>query len=165
MKNRAFSLIEVVIALGVFAFAIVGIFSLNVIALESARDVKNMTLCMNYTENTWEKWDGFRLFRGTEFFANDKVIVVTETEAVKTVGQKTFYLTELGEETEDINEAVIKVDYETTRIVETKPDDTPERIASRTNMIELRINYSWPPLAPEDSPLRREYKTSTAFVE
>ena len=103
MKNRAFSLIEVVIALGVFAFAIVGIFSLNVIALESARDVKNMTLCMNHTENTWKNWDVFRLLRGTEFFANDKVTVVTETEAIKTVGFKTFYLTELGEETEDIN--------------------------------------------------------------
>ena len=103
---------------------------------------------MNYTEKTWKKWDVFRELRGTEFFGN-----------------KVFYLTEFGEETEDVNEAVIKVDYQTTRIVETKPDDRPDQIASRTNMIELCINYSWPPLAPEGSPIRREHKTYTGFVE
>ena len=45
--TRAFSLVEVVIALGIFAFAIVGLLALFPVAIESARTSREETLVVN----------------------------------------------------------------------------------------------------------------------
>lgn len=58
MKSlRAFSLIEVVIALGIFAFSIVGIFSLLPVAMNSSQSVYNESSANNIAASIAGLWE------------------------------------------------------------------------------------------------------------
>ena len=140
MNKKAFSLIEVIVALGVFSFAIVGIFVLLPVALSSTSSVK----CELMSNNVWvtiiDMWDICP--KEARNFPIDIPSIGTFTLSES----KTFFLNEIGNITNESNKAVVKVDYRVDRI---------------DNMNYIKATFFWPALAP-DTPYRRDVSFLTA---
>jgi len=140
MNKKAFSLIEVIVALGVFSFAIVGIFVLLPIALSSTSSVK----CELMSNTVWvtiiDMWDICP--KEARSYPIDVPSIGTFTLSES----KTFFLNEFGSITDNASEAVVKANYRVDRI---------------DGMNYIKATFFWPALAP-DTPYRRDVSFLTA---
>lgn len=143
MNKKAFSIIEVIVAIGIFASVIVSIFGLLSIALYSVRSVENETIANNFCETIFGIWDVFpREHR-------DQHIPIPYMGNFTLSQNRTFFLNENGAITDDSAKAAIKVEY----IVDK---------SNNFNMIDA--TFIWPPNAPEDSLVRRELWFKTGYL-
>ena len=113
LSNKAFSLIEVVYAVFIFAYVIVGVFGLLSIALMSVRSTINETIVNNFQCSIAGLWDvAPRYFRTSADMSNQ--IDIPNIGKILLYGDKVFYLTNEGTITTNTSKAAIKVDYKTT---------------------------------------------------
>ncbi len=142
VKKNSFSLIEVIVAVGIFASVIVSIFGLLSIALYSVRSVENETIANNFCETIFGIWDAFpREYR-------DQPIPIPYVGNFTLSQNRTFFLNENGMITNDSSKAALKVEY----IVDK---------SNNFNMIDA--TFIWPPNAPESSLVRRELWFKTGY--
>jgi hypothetical protein len=141
-KKNSFSLIEVIVAIGIFASVIVSIFGLLSIALYSVRSVENETIANNFCETIFGIWDVFpREHR-------DQPIPIPYIGNFTLSQNRTFFLNENGVITNDSTKAAIKVEYVVDK-------------SNNFNMIDA--TFIWPPNAPDTSLIRRELWFKTGY--
>ena len=148
-KVKAFSLIEVVFALGIFASVVVGIYGLLAIALSSVKSVINESICNNFQASIIGLWDVAPRHLRTSSDPAAKIVIPNFGD-ITLFGDKVFYLTDRGTITDDLTKAVIKVDYKTNRV---------------NGLVMLQVKYLWPPEAPDSSLTRREISMISGFAE
>jgi hypothetical protein len=142
MNKKAFSLIEVIAAIGIFSSVIVSIFGLLSIALYSVRSVENETIANNFCETIFSIWDSFPRE------SRDQSIPIPHVGNFTLSQNRTFFLNENGAITDDSAKAAIKVEYAVDK-------------SDNFNMIDA--TFIWPPNAPDDSLVRRELWFKTGY--
>ncbi len=133
--TKAFSLIEVVIALGIFSFCIVGIFGLLPVAMSSVQSVYNESNANNIAESIAGFWEvapsGENSTAGGNF-----------TMGSFTVGNpanETFYYNNDGNIVTDNTDASLKLNY------------AASSLSGYANSYTLNLTFTWPANAPDDS--------------
>jgi uncharacterized protein (TIGR02598 family) len=135
MKKSAFSLIEVVIALGIFAFCIVGIVGLLPIAANSAKSVSQESNANNIAESIAGMWQVASL---NSAIANSN-FPVTNLD-IRPTALTNYYFNEFGQATNS-NSASLRVEYVASQLA-----------APNTNSYSVNMTFSWPANAPTNSP-------------
>jgi uncharacterized protein (TIGR02598 family) len=138
LNKKAFSLIEVVIALGIFAFCIIGIFALFPIALNSVRTVKN-------TNNAYTiagLFDSIWSAATPALIAADTAISYPGIGDFRIGSDQIYYFDDYGRNT-DSQSATLRLDY--THDVVT---------INGLNLNKVTMQFIWPPNSAEGSPLR-----------
>jgi uncharacterized protein (TIGR02598 family) len=137
-SNRGFSLIEVVIALGIFTFCIIGIFGLLPVALNSVRSVKNTNNAMAIAGMIDSIWSG----------ATPALISAASPVNFPGVGNFTigsssiYYFDDYGRMTNS-NSASLRLNY----------NYDPVNI-NGSALNQVTMTFIWPPNSADDSPLR-----------
>jgi len=126
MKNSAFSLIEVVIALGIFAFCIVGIVGLLPIAANSAKSVSQESNANNIAESIAGIWQVASL---NSTISNSN-FPVTNLD-IRPSSITNYYFNEFGQATNS-NSAALRMEYEA------KTNDTFK------NAYDVNLSFYWP---------------------
>ena len=136
MKKQplAFSLIEVVIALGIFSFCIVGIVGLLPIATSSVQSVSNESNANNIAESIAGFWQVAP--SGASSGGNFTMGNFT----IGTTGNETFYYNNDGAIVENDTDASLRLLYD----VQDLPD--------YPNTFTVNLTFTWPANAPTDSP-------------
>lgn len=136
MKTSAFSLIEVVIALGIFAFCIVGIVGLLPIAANSAKSVAQESNVNNIAESIsgiWQVAPATNIsIANSNFPMTNLYIGSSNTNAI--------YFNEFGQQTNS-NSASLRLEYFATNLP-----------APNTNSYTVNMTFCWPANAPTNSP-------------
>jgi uncharacterized protein (TIGR02598 family) len=134
-KNLAFSLIEVVIALGLFTFCIVGIVGLLPIAANSVKSVSQESNANNIAESLAGIWQvapstnisiTYSNFPLTNFYIGSSNL-------------STNYFNEFGQQTNS-NSAALRIEYEA------------RTNSSFSNAFDVNMTFYWPANAPTSSP-------------
>ncbi len=112
-KHKAFSLIEVVIALGIFAFCIVGIVGLLPIAANSVKSVSQETNANNIAESIAGMWQVVSFTNSTNYSTNitNANFPVTNLMIRSTPLNTNYYFNDFGQETNS-NSAALKMEYD-----------------------------------------------------
>ena len=135
MKNTAFSLIEVVIALGIFAFCIVGIVGLLPIAANSAKSVSQESTGNNIAESIAGMWQ----VASRNSTITNSSFPVTNWD-IRPTALTNYYFNEFGQATNS-NSASLRVEYVASQLA-----------APNTNSYSVNMTFSWPANAPTNSP-------------
>ena len=130
---KAFSLIEVVIALGIFAFCIVGIVGLLPIAANSVKSVSQESNANNIAESISGFW---QVAPGNAASSGGSLNMGTFT--VGAAGSATFYYDNNGFEV-PADRASLRLDYEAAPL------------GSFPNCFTLNLTFTWPPNATGNS--------------
>ena len=128
LSRHAFSLIEVVIALGIFSFCIVGIFGLLPVAMNSVQSVYNESNANNISESLAGMWE---------------VVPTTDTNIINSnfpltnfyIGESnlsTNYFDDFGRQTDSLG-AVLAMEYEAST-----------NAAPFTNSFSVNMVFYWP---------------------
>jgi len=129
-KRKAFSLIEVVIALGIFAFCIVGIVGLLPIASNAVKSVSLESTANNIAESIAGFWQvaplGSSTTGGNFTMGNFTVGSLTDT----------FYYDNNGALVPTIDESSLKLDYDAT---------------GSSGTFTVNLTFTWPPNASDNS--------------
>jgi len=129
-ETRAgFSLVEVVMALGLFAFCIVAITGLLSVALGSTRSVVNEGVAVNTASSIFGAWGAQT--SGTAPLAIPGLF--DNLPALSTGAVSTFYFNESGAQVEEADVAALQMDYTTTVIQPGPPV-----------VVSLDLVFSWP---------------------
>jgi uncharacterized protein (TIGR02598 family) len=131
---RAFSLVEVVISLGIFTFCAVGIFGLLPIALDSVRSVSQESNANNIAESIagfWQVAPGNATSSGGNFGMG--------TFTVGTADSKTLYYDNNSVEVPSADNASLKLDY------------AASPLANYPGTFTLNLTFTWPPNASGNS--------------
>jgi uncharacterized protein (TIGR02598 family) len=138
MKSNlnAFSLIEVVIALGIFAFCIVGIVGLLPIASNAVKSVSQESNANNIAESISGIW---------QVAPQTNISIINSSFPVTNlyIGSSTLstnYFNEFGQQT-DSNSATLRMEYEASQLA-----------APNTNSYTVNMTFCWPANAPANSP-------------
>lgn len=137
---RAFSLIEVVIALGIFSFCAVGIVGLLPVALDATRTVAQESNANNIAESISGFWQVARdgSLSGNDFTMGNFTMGVT--------GNRTIYYNNFGTVVGTADDASMQLFYDV--------QDFP----GYPNSFTVNLTFSWPANAPETSPtVNRRY--------
>ena len=125
LSNKAFSLIEVVIALGIFAFCIVGIVGLLPIAANSVKSVSQESNANNIAESIAGMWQ----------VASRNSTITNSTFPLTNlfIGTKlsTNYFNEFGQQTNS-NSASLRMEYEA------------RTNTTYTNAYDVNLTFYWP---------------------
>jgi uncharacterized protein (TIGR02598 family) len=128
-KSRGFSLVEIVIALGLFAFCVVAITGLFSVGLGATRSVANDAVASSITESIYSAWqmqrDAAAPLRLVPMFEEDLPAL--------TGGELEIYLNDSGRQVSDALEAALLLRYR------------PQPAGPQTYRLELR--YQWPATA------------------
>ena len=126
-SRHAFSLIEVVIALGIFSFCIVGIFGLLPVAMNSVQSVYNESNANNISESLAGMWE---------------VVPTTDTNIINSdfpltnfyigTNLSTNYFDDFGRQTDSLG-AVLAMEYEATT-----------KAAPFNNSFSVNMVFYWP---------------------
>jgi len=139
MKNRApsaFSLIEVVVALGLFSFCIVGILALFAVAMGSARSVGDESNAVHVASSIAGIWEVAPLGSTVEL----KDTGATVDMGTFTIGADDQELYYNGDgKTNAAAGASLKLEYEAVRL------------PNNTNAYAVNMTFSWPANAPTNS--------------
>ena len=127
MKNTAFSLIEVVIALGIFAFCIVGIVGLLPIAANSAKSVSQESNANNIAESIAGMW---QVASRNSTIANSN-FPVTNLD-IRPTALTNYYFNEFGQATNS-NSASLRLEYVASQLA-----------APNTNSYTVNMTFCWP---------------------
>ena len=141
----AFSLIEVVVALGLFSFCIVGILALFAVAMGSARSVGDESNAVHVASSIAGIWEVTPLGTTVELKDTDATVDMG-TFRIGADNQQLFYNGD-GKKTNAAG-ASLKLEYEAAPL------------AINPNVFEVNMNFSWPANAPTNSPAlnRRTYQ-------
>ena len=135
MKNKsfAFSLIEVVIALGIFAFCIVGIVGLLPIAANSVKSVSQESNANNIAESIAGFWQVAP--SGSQTGAN----FMMGNFNVGNATIKTNYYNDFGSEVLSVTNASLRLDY------------YAQPLSSYPGSFTVNLTFTWPPNASANS--------------
>jgi len=133
--NRAFSLVETVLALGIFAFCILVLLGLMLSGMRAARSVADETNAVNIANSIFGAWQvqtnkGARLRIG-EMITNLPPLTDNAT-------QTEFFFNELGFQTNSAEGASLKLFY------------SSRPVGNGSNR-EVELTFYWPPLAPSNA--------------
>jgi len=133
LPKNAFSLIEVVIALGIFAFCIVGIVGLLPIAANSAKSVSQESNANNIAESIAGFWQVAGVGNSTTGgnFTMGNFTVGT--------GSDTFYYNNNGAIVDSASDASLRLDY------------TAQALTTYPNSFTVNLTFTWPPNASANS--------------
>jgi uncharacterized protein (TIGR02598 family) len=139
-KAHGFSLVEVVIALGIFAFSIVAIVALLPVGLRSARSVADESNAVNVGESIFGAWE-MQKNKGVPLSIDEMAGDLPRlTEAVS---DHEVYLDSHGKQTPDASIASMKLIYSVV------PDPAQRRST-------LTLRFYWPPSAPPETAQTRD---------
>jgi uncharacterized protein (TIGR02598 family) len=140
-KHKAFSLIEVVIALGIFAFCIVGIVGLLPIASNAVKSVSQESNANNIAESIAGMWQVVSFTNSTNYSTNitNANFPVTNLMIRSTPLNTNYYFNDFGQETNS-NSAALKMEYDA------RTNDT------YSNAYDINLTFYWPANAPTNSP-------------
>ena len=133
INRKAFSLIEVVIALGIFAFCIVGIVGLLPIAANSVKSVSLESTANNIAESIAGFWQVAPLFStsSANFTMGDFTIGN---------GTQTINYTISGTEASSASDAALRLNYAANSLGAANP-----------NTFTVNLTFTWPPNASANS--------------
>jgi uncharacterized protein (TIGR02598 family) len=133
ISKNAFSLIEVVIALGIFAFCIVGIVGLLPIAANSAKSVSIESNANNIAESIAGFWQVAPLLStsSANFTMGDFTIGTT--------GNRTVYYDYNGSEVPTVNDASLRLVYDA------------QSLSGYPSSFTVNLTFTWPPNASDNS--------------
>lgn len=140
--TRAFSLVETVIALGIFVFCIVGIVALMPVGLNAVRSVSNENNAIHIAssiEGIWEVAPANSTLSHAQFPVTNFYIGATNTSD--------FYFNEFGEQTNQTG-ASLKMTYNAT--VNT----------TFSTAYDVKMVFSWPPVGNATSTREFRYTIS-----
>ena len=158
-RKDAFSLIEVVIALGIFSFAIVGIFALIPVSMNSVRSVSNEIRANEIAQTLFGIWEIAPSEMRTNTTDAIPISGMTSTNSGGVISfcigntNQEVYIDDNGYLISDTNAAIIKLQYNV----------LTNYYANNISRVELR--FSWPVNAATNSPLRREVEFANDFVD
>jgi uncharacterized protein (TIGR02598 family) len=132
-KKSAFSLIEVVIALGIFTFCAVAIFGLIPIGLDATRSVSQETAANNIAESISGFWQVAPLGAqsGSQFCMGDFTIGTT--------GNQTLFYNNDGTQVANAGDAALRLSYDV------------QNLPNFPNSYTVNLTFTWPANAPDDS--------------
>ena len=132
--HKAFSLIEVVIALGIFSFCIVGIVGLLPIAFNSVKSVSQESNANNIAESI----SGFWQVAGTGNSTTGGNFTMGNF-TVGTTGNQTFYYNNDGAIVTNVTDASLRLVYDV------------QNLANFPNTFTVNLTFTWPPNASANS--------------
>ena len=133
-KHKAFSLIEVVIALGLFTFCIVGIVGLLPIAANSVKSISQESNANNIAESISGFW---QVAPSTASTSGGNFTMGNFT--VGTTGNQTFYYNNDGSNVEDQTDASLRLVYDV------------QNLSNYPNTFTVNLTFTWPPNASSNS--------------
>ena len=133
--KKAFSLVEVIIALSIFSFCCLGIIGLFSIALDATRSVSQESNASNIADSIGGFW------QVAEFDSSTGNIFTMGNFTVGTTGNQTLFYNNFGTVVENQAEASLRLNYDVQ-----ESSDYP-----RTFFVNL--TFYWPANAPEASPI------------
>lgn len=134
LSKNAFSLIEVVIALGIFAFCIVGIVGLLPIATNSVKSVSQESNANNIAESIAGFWQVAPLGSST---TGGNFTMGNFT--VGTTGNQTFYYDNNGATVPTVGDSSLKLVYDV------------QPLSGYTSSFTVNLTFTWPPNASANS--------------
>jgi len=137
-RRGAFSLVEIVVALGIFAFCIVVLLALMPVGLRAARSVSDESNAVNIGESILGGWRVQRAKDQPLTMAGMATNLPPLTVAVN--GQEFFFDTR-GQGVPSAEEAAMKMIY---------------TVEPSSNSSTVRIRFYWPPLAPTNTAQTRD---------
>jgi len=145
-KTRAFSLVETVLALGIFAFCILVVLGLLLSGMRAARSVSDETNAVSIANSIFGGWEvqrnkGAPLRIGNPA-ANYMMTNLPPLNAVIT--RREIFFDEVGRQVSSVAGASLKMFYSVT------PD-----ASSGSSLVELE--FWWPPAAPTNAAQRRSF--------
>ncbi len=135
--HKAFSLIEVVIALGIFAFCIVGIVGLLPIAANSVKSVSQESNANNIAESIAGFWQVAPTTGSGNSTAGGNFTMGNFT--VGTTGNQTFYYNSEGSNVDDLTDASLRLVYDV------------NALGGYPNSFTVNLTFTWPPNASGNS--------------
>lgn len=150
-KSCGFSLVEVVVALGLFAFCVVAIVGLLGVGLGATRSVANETAAVNIAESIYGAWqaqdNGDQPLTVTNLFTNLPPLTQASSQ--------TLYFNGDGVQTSSDAQAAFEVEYNVV--------PAAGAAANQPVFSTLRLGFKWPKGAPTNSAQMRSY--SRLFVK
>jgi uncharacterized protein (TIGR02598 family) len=134
INRQAFSLIEVVIALGIFAFCIVGIVGLLPIAANSVKSVSLESTANNIAESIAGFWQVAPL-SSTTTGGNFTMGNFT----IGTTGNQTIYYNNFGSEVSTLEESSLRLVYDA------------QSLSGHPGSFAVNLTFTWPPNASANS--------------
>ena len=152
LKNNAFSLIEVVIALGIFAFCIVGIVGLLPIASNAVKSVSQESNANNIAESIAGFWQVAPLGSST---TGGNFTMVNFTMGNFTVGNftDTFYYDNNGAQVLTLAESSLKLDYDA------------QGLSGYPGSFTVNLTFTWPPNASDNSTIATKRTFNYIFTK
>jgi uncharacterized protein (TIGR02598 family) len=126
--RRGFSLVETVIALGIFVFCIVGIVGLMPVGLNAVRGVSNENNAIHIASSIQGIWE---VASANSTLTNSRFPV---TNFYIGANSSTNFFNEFGAQTSDTNAASLKMVY------------TATNNANFPSAFDVKMIFSWPPL-------------------
>ena len=144
LKNNAFSLIEVVIALGIFAFCIVGIVGLLPIASNAVKSVSQESNANNIAESIAGFWQVAPLGSSTTGgnFTMGNFTVGNGTD--------TFYYDNNGAQVLTLAESSLKLNYDAQGL---------------SGSFTVNLTFTWPPNASDNSTIATKRTFNYIFTK
>ena len=136
-SNAGFSLIEVVIALGIFAFCIVAIVGLLPVGMNSVRSVSNENNAIHIASSIEGIWQVAP--QGSTITMSN---IITNLAISAPVANTNYYFDEFGDPLANSTGAALKMNYKT---------------AGSGNSTTVNMTFSWPPSAAESYQTKREF--------
>ena len=136
-SKAGFSLIEVVIALGIFAFCIVAIVGLLPVGINSVRSVSNENNAIHIASSIEGIWQVAPLGSSPITIPN----IITNL-AISSSANSTYFFDEFGDPLANSTGAALKMNYKT---------------AGSGNSTTVNMTFSWPPSATESYQSKREF--------
>jgi uncharacterized protein (TIGR02598 family) len=137
----AFSLVETVVALGIFAFCVVVILALLGVGLRSARGVNHETTANMIASSIFSAWQQ----QQDKNRALTMPGMITNLPALSGGGSRDLYFDSDGRQTSDMSAAALLMAYS-------------NGMAPGGICYELALQFSWPPSAPSNAIQTRVFK-------
>lgn len=138
-KPAGFSLVEVVIALGIFSFCVVAIAGLLSVALNSTRSVVNEGAAANIAESIYGGWQA-QTNRSASLTVQN---LFSNLPSISSDSSRTFYFNDMGQQLSDDRGAAFQVLYESR--------------AAGNGARALNLTFSWPVNAASNAVQTRTY--------
>jgi uncharacterized protein (TIGR02598 family) len=140
-RPQGFSLVETVIALGIFAFCIVVIMGLMPIGLQSARSVANEGNAVNIAESISAGW--MMQQKPDQPLILPGIVTNPPIPALSVnTGQRVFYFDSRGRQVTDAADASLRMQY---------------RSVLRDNTSAVEMTFFWPATAPNEAAQSRTF--------
>jgi uncharacterized protein (TIGR02598 family) len=137
-QDGGFSLVEVVVALGLFSFCIVAITGLLSVGLGSTRSVVNEGVAVNIAASVFGAWDA----QQDGAVALTVPGLVTNLPKLSTSESNSFYFDQSGVQTSDATQGAFQMDYVTKASEPASAADEEEVESVATTTLDLI--FSWP---------------------